>query len=98
MTRSTSGPRPTPAGRCRRRRRATASRRPTRRTTPSAKRDGTAAVLELIDAGLPGMVGPQTEALTEEAVRPMHAVATAEDVEAWYAENGVRVPMFTSDG
>ena len=55
-------------------------------------------MLELIDAGLPGMVGPQTEALTEEAVRPMHAVATAGDVEAWYAENGVRVPMFTSDG
>ena len=62
------------------------------------EREGTAAVLELIDAGLPGMVGPQTEALTEEAVRPMHAVATAADVEAWYAENGVRVPMFTSDG
>ena len=41
---------------------------------------------------------PQTEALTEEAVRPMHAVATAEDVETWYAENGVRVPMYTSDG
>ena len=55
-------------------------------------------MLELIDAGLPGMVGPQTEALTEEAVRPMHAVATAEDVETWYAENGVRVPMYTSDG
>ena len=62
------------------------------------ERDGTAAVLELIDAGLPGMVGPQTEALTEEAVQPMHAVATAEDVETWYAENGVRVPMYTSDG
>ena len=35
---------------------------------------------------------------TEEAVRPMHAVATAEDVETWYAENGVRVPMYSSDG
>ena len=59
---------------------------------------GGAEVLDLIDAGLPGRVGPQTEALTEEATRPMHARSTDADAERWYAADGVRLPMYTSEG